>query len=254
MNRRLSTNEIEQGVRSMITAETSSLGVEICTPVIYPNGDPVVVVVSADSDGAEYRVHDAGLGSYFLAREGISLAREATQRIGNIAARYKCIFQNDSIEVACVADDVPSSIMLVANASRAVADHALEARRQSDDQFRYALSECVREVAGKRARYNEVFKGASGRGYRVPNVILDVFESKPIAFVVPLASRSSVSNQFRELYDLRSAISDVENESVYKENSDFRPDEDGWVLRQVGNLLPFQMARRELALLAGTNV
>ena len=139
--------------------------------------------------------------------------------------------------------------MLVANASRSVGDPAIEIRRQSESQFRYAVTERVRETVGKRLRENESFKGASGISYRVGNVILDELETAPIAFVVPVPSRGSVAGMFRELFDLKSVLPRVKNDAVYNENSDFRFNEDGWILRQVGDVTPFGDLPRVLPLL-----
>lgn len=243
----LSHQEIEREARSLVTAQPSAMGVEVSTPVVYPNGDCVTVIVAPTGAGDTFLVHDAGLGAMFLLAEGITLTRDASERVSSAVGRYMCRFAEGRVFRECKADEIAASIMLVANGSRTVGDYATEVRRQTDDQFRYALTECVREAVGARARQNEIFKGRSGRGYRVANIILDEAQTRPVAFVVPLASRGAVAHQFRELYDLKAAMPDVLNESVYKEDSDFRPDEDGWVLRQVGELVPFHQLKPKLA-------
>jgi hypothetical protein len=237
MLRRLTPEEIEAASRALVTARASTLGVEITTPVIYPNGQCVTVAVTIE--GAEYVVHDAGLGSMYLTAEGVRISRELRDRLTALAARYGCDFIEGRMSRRCSADDVSVAAMLVANASRSIGDQAAEIRRQSESQFRYAVTERIRESVGKRLRENESFKGASDHTYRVSNVVLDEHEKQPIAFVVPLASRTSVPTLFRELFDLKAAFPSVVNDTVYDEMSDFRPKEDGWVLSQVGEVTAF---------------
>ena len=213
------------------------MGFVVTTPVAYPNGDCVSVVIAPD--GKEFMVHDAGLGSMSIAADGIRIGKDLAHRFGVSVSRYGCCYDGGRVFTLCHFDNLARAIMLVANASRSIADYTVEARRQTESQFRYAVTERLRELAGGRLRENESFHGASGRAYRVANVILDVQHSRPLLFVLPLPSRQAVSAQFRELYDLRAALPDVLNDSIYDEESDFRPDEDGWVLSQVGRLAAY---------------
>jgi hypothetical protein len=244
MSEPIPPGEIEAGARALTSARKTALGVEVTTPVVQPNGECVTVLVAPEGDG--YVVHDAGLGSMYLTSEGIRLTRETISRLSIVAARYDCQLQGGRMMRQCAPDDVPVSIMLVANASRSAGDMAAEARRQIEGQFRYVLTERVREIVGDRLRENESFKGRSGTIYRVANTILDAQAREPIAFIVPLASRSSVATQFRELFDLQAAFPAVMRESVYDESSDFRPAEDGWVLSQVGDVIAFGDLRMRL--------
>jgi len=252
MLRRLTPEEIEAASRALVTARASSLGVEITTPVIYPNGQCVTVAVTID--GANYVVHDAGLGSMYLTAEGVRVSRELRDRLRSLAARYGCDFIEGRMSRRCSADDVAVAAMLVANASRSIGDQAAEIRRQNESQFRYAVAERVREAVGKRLRENESFKGESGQTYRISNVVLDENEKEPIAFVVPLPSRNSVPSLFREFFDLKAAMPSVLKDSVYDEASDFRPKEDGWVLSQVGEVIAFPNLSATLASLLRTEV
>jgi hypothetical protein len=244
MNKPLSRDEVEAAARTLVSAQSSALGTEVTTPVVYPNGDCVVVLVAPND--ARYVVHDAGLGAMYLTREGVRINRESEQRFGISAARYDCRYEGGRMVRRCEAADVAVSIMLVANASRSVADLATEARRQSEGHFRHVLTERVREIVGLRLRENESFKGVSGTTYRIANTILDQQAREPVAFVVPVPTRSSVNPQFRELFDLKAAFPDIFRDSVYNEGSDFRPQEDGWVLRQVGSVTPLGALRSEL--------
>jgi hypothetical protein len=234
---KLTLNELQRISRELIAVEQSSLGFVVTTPVAYSNGDCISVVVSPD--GNEFMVHDAGLGSMAVAAEGVRIGKDLAHRFGVSASRYGCCYENGRVFILCGFLDLATSLMLVANASRAVADYTVEVRRQTEGQFRYAVTERLRELAGSRLRENENFRGASGRTYRVANVVLDAQHSRPMLFVLPLSSRQAVSTQFRELYDLRAALPDILNDSIYDEESDFRPDEDGWVLSQVGSLTAY---------------
>lgn len=230
----MSPADIENLSRGLITATTSTLGVEVTTPIVYPNGECSRVFVFAEND--YYIVHDAGLAEWYLTNESVRIDR---LRFPQAAKRYNCEYAKGRVQARSSSEELGITIMLVANASRAVADFATEARRHSESQFRFVLTERVREIFGARLRENESFKGTSGTTYRVPNVILNAAGSDPLCFVMPLASRSAVASQFKELFDLKSAHPAVIADSVYDEDSDFRVEEDGWVLRQVGEVTPF---------------
>jgi hypothetical protein len=234
---RLTPEEIETASRALVTARESAMGVEITTPVIYPNGECVTVTVTME--GGEYVVHDAGLGAMYLTAEGFRMSRHLSERLAALAARYECEFIEGRMMRRCSADDVAIAAMLIANASRTAGDQAVEVRRQSEGEFRYAVSARVRDLVGSRWRENQLFTGASGRSYRIGNVILNEAETTPVAFVFALPSRTAVPNQFAEMFDLREAYPRITNDSVYNDAGDFRIREDGWLLKKVSVLIPF---------------
>ena len=240
----MTRDEIEHAVRATVEAYTTALGVEVTTPVLYANGDYVVVIVAAEIGG--FLVHDAGLGAMQLVAEGVRSGRDQTTRIKGIAERYGCHAEGGRIVRVAQAEDVGAAVALVANASKTIGDLAVEVRRQNESQFRYVVTESIRQIVGSRLREDESFKGASGITYRVPNVILDRTMQRAFAFAVPLASRSAVPSQFRELFDLKAAFPGIYNESIYNDASDFRPQEDGWVLEQVGGVMPISDLRERL--------
>jgi hypothetical protein len=241
---RLTPEEIESASRALITARETPMGIEITTPVIYPNGECVTVTVTME--GAEYVVHDAGLGAMYLTAEGIRISRQLSERLGALAARYECEFIEGRMMRRCSPDEVAIAAMLVANASRTVGDQATEVRRQSESEFRYAVSERVRDLAGSRWRENQLFQGASGRSYRIGNLIMDRTETKPLAFVFALPSRSAVAARFTEMFDLRAAHPEITNDSIYNDAGDFRVREDGWLLEKVSVLIPFSEMRARI--------
>jgi hypothetical protein len=239
---RLTPEEIEAASRALVTARESTMGVELTTPVIYPNGECVTVTVTME--GGEYVVHDAGIGAMYLTAEGVRMSRQLSERLAALAARYECEFIEGRMMRRCSPDEVAIAAMLVANASRTVGDQAIEVRRQSEGEFRYAVSERVRDLVGPRWRENQLFKGASGRSYRIGNVILDQTETAPVAFVFALPSRTAVPTQFAEMFDLRAAYPRITNDSVYNDAGDFRVREDGLLLEKVSVLIPFSEMSR----------
>ncbi|QQP90923.1 hypothetical protein IGS68_06785 [Skermanella sp. TT6] len=243
MNKVMPT-EVERIARSLISAEETNLGIEVTTPVIYPNGNCVTVVVEQTRSGLA--VHDASSGAMFLASEGIHFTRQIARRLAPLVADYGCKLDDGRVARNTDSTDLAVAIALVANASRLVADHVLEVRRQTEVEFRHAVTERLREFVGERLRENETFHGASGRVYRVANVILDAEQACPIAFIVSLASRGTVPACFSEMFDLKNAFPTVANESVYAEHGDLRP-EDKAFLGQVSKVIAFGQASTEFA-------
>ena len=241
----LRAEAVETVVRSLLEAQQTALGIEVTTPVLYPNGDYVAVIVACGSDGLV--VHDASLGIMHIAAGGTRVNREMAGRLRASAERYECQMIDGRVMRTTSDDEIAISVLLVANASRAVSDHAIEIRRQNESDFRYVVTQSLRELAGERLKENESFKGRSGRTYRVQNLILDQKLQRPLVFAVPLASRSAVPSQFRELFDLKAAYSSVRNESIYDDEGDFRPDEDGWLLEQVGDVVPISEIKTRIA-------
>jgi hypothetical protein len=244
--RTVTPGEIEATTRAIISARQTSLGVEVTTPVVYPNGELVTVAVTV-ADG-EYMVHDAGFGTMYLNSAGVRLTRQLTQRFSELALRYGCGFIGGRMTRRCLPEQLAMAVVLVANASRAVGDQALEIRRQTESDFRVAVVERVRDVAGQRVRENELVKGESGRSYRISSVILDSSQSFPVAFVVPLPNRASVPNHFAEFFDIRKAQERIRRESVYDENSDIRPEDRRFMeMDQISEMIPFQQTRLRFA-------
>lgn len=234
--------EIEASARAIVSAKTTNLGIEVTTPVVYPNGDLVTVAVTID--GAEYLVHDAGFGAMYLNSAGIRLNRQLSRRFSELAARYGCEFIGGRMTRRCAPEHVAMAAVMVANASRTIGDQALEIRRQVETDFRAAVVERVREIAGTRARENETVKGESGRSYHIPTIILDSSQSFPLAFLVPLPSRAAVPTRFAEFFDIRKAHDRVQRESIYDENSDFRPEDLRLMqMDSMSEVIPFQQTR-----------
>lgn len=142
--------EIEASARAIVSARTTSLGIEVTTPVVYPSGDLVTVAVIID--GGEYVVHDAGFGAMYLNSAGVRLSTQLARRFTQLAARYGCAFIGGRMTRRCAPDHVAMAAIMVANASRTIGDQALEVRRQSETNFRTAASWTPRHNIRQRAK------------------------------------------------------------------------------------------------------
>jgi hypothetical protein len=234
--------EIEATARAIVSARRTNLGIEVTTPVVYPNGDLVTVAVTIE--GGEYVVHDAGFGAMYLNSAGIRLTRQLTHRFAELAARYGCDFIAGRMTRRCSPEQVAIAAVMVANASRTIGDQALEMRRQAESDFRAAVAERIREIAGARVRENETVAGESGRSYRIPSLILDSSQSFPVAFVVPLPNRAAVPDRFAEFFDIRKLHERVRRQTVYDEGSDIRREDLRFMqMDQVSEITPFQQTR-----------
>ena len=182
--RSVTTEEIEAAARALITARQTNLGIELTMPVVYPNGQLVTVAVTIDS--GRYLVHDAGFGAMYLTSAGIQMTKQLSQRLAHLAAQYGCEFVGARMQRHCDPDQIAIAAAMVANASRTIGDRALEARHQIESDFRVAVAEKLRSIGGKRVKDNEQVKGKHGRLYRMPHVVLDASETRPIAFVMAL--------------------------------------------------------------------
>jgi hypothetical protein len=244
----LSASDIERAVRVLVVAEESSLGVEVSMPVVYPGGDTVTVVVEQSSSGIV--VHDSGFAAMRLSQNGISITRSIAVRLAEYAARFNCAFNGGRVTAIGDVESVGVAASLVANASRSVADYALEVKRHAESDFRNLVSDVLREVVGKRLRENEELRGISGRNYRVSAVILDETESDPLRFIASVANRAVVPQNFAMLYDLHGHYQNVENSAVYDETSDIRS-EDRLLLQSTAQVFGLMEAKLRFKSIVG---
>lgn len=243
MIEKLTPADLEISVREFVRARASNLGVEVSVPVTYPSGELVTVYVAVAAGDAGFIVHDASMAAMSLSSVGVRLSTDQVRRARDLVHHYGCEFTDGRVSRFAQSEQVPPAILAVANASRIVADHALTIRRHAERDFRVAVAERLRESFGRRMREHETVKGRSGRSYRVPHVVLDRLESRPIAYVAALPSRNLVPNQFAEFSDLRRADDTIRNESIYDEDSDLR-DEDLKFIREVSETVPYSATDR----------
>jgi hypothetical protein len=208
MRPELDAAAIERAVKDLVVAEPSNLGVEVILPVAYSGGDLIAVVVERRQDAA--LVHDAGLASMRLSSGGITLTRSVIVRLQEHANRFKCVFADGGVSAECDSTSVGITAALVANASRSVADYALEVRHHVETDFRRTVSDTLRELIGHRLRENEEIRGSSGRKYRVLATLLDQSEKSPVNFIASVSTRNVVPNIFAMLYDIKPSSSGAE--------------------------------------------
>jgi hypothetical protein len=240
----ITPSDLEAATRALVSARPTNLGVEVTLPVVYPNGQMVTVVITV-ADG-DYLVHDAGVGAMCLTSTGARLSVQLERRLVELARHYGCEFIDGRMSRYASEAQLALAVVMVANASRTVGDQSIYVRRQQEAEFRKIVTDRVREIAGRRLRENEEMIGQSGRVYHVANVVLDVNEHDPVAFILPLPNRTLVQPHFAEFWDLRQRHLAVENSSVYDEASPFRP-EDWNLLRVVSEIVPLASVSRHLS-------
>jgi len=135
MTTELTVSEIETAVRGLSVARATSLGIEITLPVLFPGGDLVTVTVNRDGDD-QFLIHDSSAAMMFLASVGITLAPDTKKKLRHVVAKYGCEMAGDRVMRRCTRDQIGVAATIVANASRAIGDHALELRRRVEHEFR----------------------------------------------------------------------------------------------------------------------
>lgn len=235
--------DIKGAICGLITVTETNLGIEVSTPVMYPNGDMATVVITQED--AELVVHDAGLGALHLIKHGMKINKLARLKISEAVNRYGCQFVANRVTRRTSTEYVGLASLTVANASRAVADEAVEIKRSLESDFREAVLNNLRDLVGNRVRENETIKGKSGRAYRVPALILDQSEKNPVAFVSAISSRSTIPTHLTEFFDLKNAFDDIFRKAVYDDSGDLR-EEDRLLMSQVADLVPFSQVKRRL--------
>jgi len=244
----LSTESLEQAVRSLSIAQQTNLGLEISLPVLLPDGDFIGVTVVEDGDG--FLVHDSSTAAMYLASSGMKVG-DSRKKFPGLAARFGCEVSGDRVQRHVKSDKIAAASVMVANASRAIADLALDMKVQATFDFRKIVAERVEEIVGKRVRFNEEVHGKSGRAYHVRNVILDASLKRPIAFIEPVPNRAAVANHFTEFYDIRTAMQDLTYASIYDDNSDIRA-ADMNLLHQVSDVFALNESEIRIKRIANT--
>lgn len=223
----LTVDDVETGIRALITAEETNQGIEVAVPVAYGDGELVTVVV--DQSTRELLVHDASYSAMRLAKSGVLLTPIVKHRLADFAQRYQCNFQDGRVSAPATIESIPAVVCLVANAARAVGDYVYELRAHIERDFRLIVFEKLREIVGDRAQEPDEFKGKSGRRYRLP-FVLNENKTKPQNLISTVASRSSITLSFAALYDLGLALPETERDAIYDDEAGLK-DEDRTLLR-----------------------
>ncbi len=237
--RRITQEELEAASRALITARETNLGYEISMPVIHPTGQCVSVVVTVA--GGDYVVHDAGFGAMYLTSAGVSMTKKLHKKLAGIAEMYGCEFISGRMSMTCTEKQLAIAIALVANASKAVGDQVLEAKKKQIRDFKREVSAVLMSVAGApRVRTGAEIVGDSGTTYEVNFVLLDRALREPVAYVEPVSDRDAVNSKFREFSDIKANenYSKIDRITVYDDRHEWRSG-DIIILRRVSNTVPF---------------
>lgn len=221
---------------------------EVELPVMYPDGQFVMLVVSRVGD--VYRVHDAGGGAMYYESVGGRITRQLGQNFVSVADHYRCKYSNGRVWRESDADHLPMTIAIVANASRSVGDLAKMIRRRADRPFRATVAARLHNAYGERIRENEEVKGKSGKSYHLAALLLDAEQQNPLAFIEASASQSTVLSHVGQFVDLKYGNPNVFNVSVYDDNERWKA-EDLRLLRQVSIIVPFSRTEMRMKRLVG---
>lgn len=192
---------VSNGISSLISVSRTNLGIEVQTPVIYPNGDLVAVTIALEE--GRYVVHDGGNGSAVLSAAGASLTSKLAKKLQAVANHYGCEFVNGRMLRACSAEDIGVCAAIVANASRTIGDEMLSRANQPIIDVRREVLERIRGTVGaSRYRENEEVFGESGSPYKISAVVLDEAKANPIGFIEPVKDHDAATKKFREFWDI----------------------------------------------------
>lgn len=199
---RLNEKFLHSAICGMIDAVRTNQGFEITLPQIYHTGHSAVVVVSEVPEG--FLVHDNSYAAMLVSQFGQNISEGAYKSIKKAIDAYGCEIDGLKVFRKCVgADEIALSTVLVGCASRLIADHLLDTPAAPAFDFRTKVVTRVSEVVGaRRVRTNEEVSGHLGAKYHITAVVLDQQQSKPIAFLEPVASKDSIARKFKEFYDL----------------------------------------------------
>ncbi|VXC62902.1 hypothetical protein [Sphingomonas sp. AX6] len=240
--REITPEIIRSAICSMVEVERTNQGLEVYLPQIYHSGHNVAVVVRAEAEG--YLVHDNSYAAMILANLGIPTGKRLADVVQPEVEAYGCRLDGMRVMRRCHADDdLGVAMTLVGCASRLIADRALKNSLAPIHDFKASLlGKVVDTVGAKRVRTNEQVSGHLGGHYRVSAVVLDRTESKPIAFVEPIADREAVARRFKEFYDIKHnpAYASVERVAVHDDGG--IPSGDALLLEEVGHLIRFSQA------------
>jgi hypothetical protein len=238
----LTAQELEAACRALVRVDTSSLGLEVQLPVLYPSGDCATVVVAPLEN--RFIVHDAGFATMALANYGVRLTSKMKARIADLSRHYGCEFSDDRMTRVVPADQLAIAVAVVANASRTIADQLLHVPTQPIVSFKQTVIERVRAYVGTaRVRENEPVIGKSGTEYFVGAAVLDNELARPVAYVEAVRDMDGVNKRFREFYDI-SLVPDLRDMTrivLYDDAANLRHG-DLLVLQEVSNVVRFSDA------------
>lgn len=231
---------LKESLSELSEVITIPQGFEVTLPQVYHTGQAVTVVVSTDQGG--FLVHDNSSAAMMLSNFGLRPGKRLADTLRPQILTYGCELNELRVVRRCENPaDLGFSMTLVGCASRLIADQALKADRPPLVDFKSSLlSKAIDAVGIRRIRTNEEVSGHLGSKYRVSAVILDSLQTRPLAFVEPIADRESIPRRFKQFYDLSvtPAFEQVERVAVYDETA-LIPAGDALLMEEVGNLVRF---------------
>jgi hypothetical protein len=193
--------ELQKQISELISVTQNGKDMQVGMPLVYPNGESVVVTVSPHSEGLV--VHDSGLGSMCLATHGVNITKNMTARLTKIAEHYGCTFSHGRMSRGSDAGDLAMAVAIVANASRSIGDHLLYVAEQPIVDFKTEALDILRKSVGKsRIRENEPVIGESGSKYTASAALLASDETTAIALIEPIRDHDAATKRFREFWDI----------------------------------------------------
>lgn len=244
---RLDPNTLEAAARAFVNARETNLGVEVCLPVVYPNGQSVNVTVTMQRD--RYVVHDSGAGAMYLTSVGMKMDKRLRDKLSRYAKAYGCEFLSGRVSTTCTVDQIAVAMVLVANASRAVGDEGRLSDELAEASFDSLVSDILREAVGERLRERDSVVAESGKTYHVGHVVLDRTLSKPTAFVESVPKADAIPRRVTEFFDLMDEYPDVAREAVYDDKREWGA-HNLVLLGKVSNPVPYSLAPERMKALA----
>lgn len=209
-------------MQALVSVRPSPLGLDVELPLVYPNGDTVVVTVARDGDG--FVVHDSGNGYAALVAHGIAVTAKMAQRLEAIAQHYGCAFLSGRMTRPSDSDGLAVSVAIVANASRSIGDQMLGHRAAPIIDFKTEALEVLRSSIGaKRVVENSLVIGASGSHYSASAMILARDESTAVGLVEPVRDHEAATKKFREFWDIsqNDEVRSLERIALYDDRRDW---------------------------------
>ncbi len=243
----LSESDLKAAICGLTEVVKTNQGFEVTVPQIYHSGHSVTVIVSREIQG--FIVHDNSYAAMLLAKMGVAAGKKLADALRPQVVAYGCDLDELRVFRRCESvEQLAISMTLVGCASRLIADQSLKADRPPLHDFKSSLlGKVVSIVGNRRVRTNEEVTGHLGSKYRVSAVVLDRDESKPVAFVEPVADRESVARRFKQFYDLSRtpSLEAIDRIAVYDEENPI-PQSDALLLQEVGNIVRFSDTTQRL--------
>lgn len=234
---------LHESICNLIRAFKTEQGYEVELPQVYHTGHAVTVVVSPVAGG--FLVHDNSYAAMLLSSHGLKVTQKLSDSLAPQVGAYGCEFEEFRVKRVCVNSDHLGFVMSsVGCASRLVADLLLKSEPAPMRDFRASvISQILETVGPARVRTNEEVSGHLGSRYRVSAVVLDLFQSHPIAFIEPVSDREAIARRFKQFYDLArtSEFSSVQRVAVYDDAQPISSG-DALLMGEVGNFVRYRDA------------